>query len=86
MAEEQNTRGNSKRREGYVVGAKMDKTLVVRVTRLTQHPRYRKYIKVNKKYYAHDENNIAKVGDKVRIVESKPMSKLKRWRLLEVIS
>ena len=76
-------RGHSKKREGFVIGAKMDKTIVVNVTRLTQHPRYKKYIKVNKKYYAHDEQNAAKIGDKVRIIESKPMSKLKRWKTRE---
>ncbi len=78
-------RGHRKVREGIVLKNKMDKTIVVKVTRMAQHPRYKKYIKITKKYYAHDEENKAKPGDKVRIIESKPMSKLKKWRLLEVV-
>lgn len=85
MASEKNVRGHRKQREGVVLKSSMSKTIVVKVTRLTQHPRYKKYIKVSKKYYVHDEEEKAKVGDKVIIVESRPMSKLKRWRLLEVI-
>jgi len=78
-------RGHRKKREGIVLQSKMDKTIVVKVTRQKQHPRYKKYIRVSKKYYAHDEKNEAKIGDKVRIIESRPMSKLKRWRLFEVL-
>lgn len=78
--------GHRKRREGVVVSHNMDKTIVVLVTRRTQHPLYKKTIKLHKKYYVHDEKNEAKVGDKVRIIESKPYSKLKRWRLLEVVA
>ena len=85
MTEEKETRGHRKKREGVVLKSSMTKTIVVKVTRLAQHPRYKKYIKVRKKYYVHDEQNKAKVGDKVSIVESRPMSKLKRWRLLEVL-
>lgn len=85
MERQDNTRGHKKKREGVVLESKMDKTIVVKVTRLTQHPRYKKYIRVTKKYYAHDAEGKAKAGDKVRIVESKPMSKLKRWALLEVM-
>jgi small subunit ribosomal protein S17 len=75
-----------KEREGFVVSDKMDKTIVVRVDRRTRHPVYGKVIKVSKKFYAHDEEQKAKVGDFVRIVESRPMSRLKRWRLSEVIA
>ena len=85
MVKTKKTRGHRKEREGIVLKSSMNKTIVVKVTRLTQHPQYKKYIKVAKKYYVHDEENKAKVGDKVRIIESKPMSKLKRWRLLEVM-
>ncbi|MFQ3670079.1 MAG: 30S ribosomal protein S17 [Verrucomicrobiia bacterium] len=74
-----------KERVGEVVSDKMQKTIVVRVSRRTQHPRFKKIITVNKKFYVHDENGEAKVGDRVRIVESRPMSKLKRWRLAEII-
>jgi small subunit ribosomal protein S17 len=86
MSTEDTIRGHKKKREGIVLESKMAKTIVVKVTRMTQHPKYKKYIKITKKYYAHDEENKAKPGDKVTIVESRPMSKLKRWRLLEVIS
>jgi len=86
MSTEEKSRGHRKKREGIVLTNAMDKTIVVKVTRMTQHPRYKKYIKVTKKYYAHDEENKAKAGDKVSIIESRPMSKMKRWRLLEVIS
>lgn len=86
MAETQETseRGLRKERVGVVSSNKMDKTIVVTVDRLARHKRYKKVIKISKKYYAHDENNVAKVGDEVRIAETKPTSKLKRWRLVEV--
>ncbi|MCK4981373.1 MAG: 30S ribosomal protein S17 [Victivallaceae bacterium] len=79
-------RGNRKERTGLVVSDVQDKTIVIEVTRRTTHPRYKKVIKVKKKYTAHDEENQAKIGDKVRVVETRPMSKVKRWRLLEIIS
>jgi small subunit ribosomal protein S17 len=79
-------RGNRKERGGVVVSDVQDKTIVVEVTRRTTHPRYKKVVKVKKKYTAHDETNQAKIGDTVRIVETRPMSKAKRWRLLEIIS
>jgi len=85
MDQKSQERGHRKKRTGVVIKDQMNKTIVVTVTRLAQHPRYKKYIKIAKKYYVHDETNEAKVGDKVRIIESRPMSKLKRWRLLEVI-
>jgi small subunit ribosomal protein S17 len=71
---------------GVVTSAKMQKTIVVKVTRTTQHPLYQRVIRFNKKYYAHDETGDARVGDVVRIVSTRPLSKLKRWRLKEVIS
>ena len=77
-------RGLRKERVGVVTSNKMDKTIVVTVDRLARHKRYKKVIKISKKYYAHDENNQAKVGDEVRIAETRPTSKLKRWRLVEV--
>ncbi len=79
-------RGNRKERTGLVVSDVQNKTIVIEVTRRTPHPRYKKVIKVKKKYTAHDEENQAKIGDKVRVVETRPMSKVKRWRLAEIIS
>lgn len=70
---------------GTVVSDKMDKTLVVRVDRRTQHSLYNKVVKVTNKYYAHDENNEARVGDQVKIMEVRPLSKTKRWRLISVL-
>lgn len=70
---------------GVVVSDKMKKTIVIRTERLTQHPLYKKSIRRYKKYKAHDENNSAKIGDQVRIVEARPLSKEKRWRLLEIL-
>ena len=78
-------RGSRKIRIGEVVSTKMDKTAVVMVERRTQHPRFRKYIVRSKKYLVHDEQNQLGVGDKVRIVETRPLSKLKNWRLLNII-
>lgn len=71
---------------GVVTSAKMQKTIVVKVTRLVQHPFYQRVIRVSKKFYAHDENREAREGDTVRIVETRPLSALKRWRLAEVVS
>ena len=78
-------RGTRKVRQGTVVSDVQDKTIVVRVDRTTVHPLYRKTIRVSKKYHAHDETNDARTGDTVRIVETRPLSKLKRWRLVEVV-
>lgn len=69
---------------GQVVSDKMDKTIVVVVSRRYKHPRYKKYVNERTKYKAHDETNTARVGDMVRIVESRPLSREKRWRLQEV--
>jgi len=79
-------RGNRKERTGVVVSDVQDKTIIIEVTRRTTHPRYKKVIKVKKKYTAHDEQNEAKIGDTVRVSETRPISKAKRWRLLEIIS
>lgn len=74
-----------KRRVGQVMSAKMDKTIVVRVTRRVLHPVYKRVVRVRKKFYAHDEANQCRAGDWVRIEETRPLSKLKRWRLVEVL-
>jgi small subunit ribosomal protein S17 len=78
-------RGTRQELVGVVTSSKMQKTIVVRVRRTTQHPLYHRVIRSAKKYYAHDETGDAKVGDTVRIVSTRPLSKLKRWRLKEVI-
>ena len=75
-----------KTRVGIVKSDKMAKTIAVEVTRRVPHPRFRKIVKRSSKFYAHDENSEAKVGDKVSIMECRPLSKSKRWRLLEVLS
>lgn len=74
-----------KKRSGVVVSDAADKTIVVKVTRVAKHPLYRKLIKINKKYHAHDEENVASVGDVVNIIECRPLSKTKRWRLQSVV-
>ena len=71
---------------GIVVSDKMDKTIVVRTERIVQHPRYKKYLRRYTKYYAHDEQNVAVTGDTVDLGMCRPLSKKKRWRLVEVIS
>ena len=86
MNDIENTRGNRKERIGVVVSDVQDKTIVVRVDRRTPHPLYKKIVKVRKKFTAHDEQNEAKKGDTVRIVETRPLSKNKCWRLVEIIS
>ena len=86
MSDIENTRGNRKERIGVVVSDIQDKTIVVRVDRRTPHPLYKKIVKVRKKFTAHDENNEARKGDTVRIVETRPLSKNKCWRLVEIIS
>jgi small subunit ribosomal protein S17 len=78
-------RGMRKSREGIVVSAKMDKTVVVAVVRQVRHTMYGKFIRRTKKYYAHDEGNSCGIGDAVRIVETRPLSKLKRWRVETVV-
>src|ERR1700730_6664598 len=71
---------------GRVTSAKMEKTIVVEVLRLVQHAKYRRVVRISKKFYANDEKGQAKRGDTVRIVASRPISKLKRWRLKEVLT
>jgi small subunit ribosomal protein S17 len=78
-------RGRSVQRRGVVVSAAMDKTIVVRVDSVKSHPRYKKVIRRSAKFHAHDEQNQAKTGDVVRIVETRPLSKTKRWRLAEIV-
>ncbi len=75
-----------KTKVGRVVSDRMDKTIVVSVERLTRHPLYKRVVRVTKKFAAHDELNQAKVGDTVLIEESRPLSRTKRWRLVEVVS
>jgi small subunit ribosomal protein S17 len=82
---EQTNRGQRKEREGKVISNKMAKTIVVRVERRFPHPRFKKVVTGYTKFYAHDEKNEAGVGDRVRIQETRPISKTKRWRLVEVI-
>jgi small subunit ribosomal protein S17 len=77
--------GNRKERVGEVVSNKMTKTIVVRVQRRFPHPQFKKIVTAYKKFYAHDEKAEAKIGDTVRIQETRPMSKLKRWQLVEVV-
>ncbi|HAF70240.1 MAG: 30S ribosomal protein S17 [Acetothermia bacterium 64_32] len=74
-----------KQRIGRVVSDRMQKTIVVMEESLVRHPRYRKYVRRRTKYYVHDERQLAHVGDIVRIEETRPLSRLKRWRLVEVI-
>ncbi len=72
-------------REGVVLSNKMQKTIIVEVTRLIEHPQFKKVVKSKVKYAAHDEKNQAKIGDKVRIQETRALSKTKRWRLVKVL-
>ena len=83
--ESQVQRGNRKERVGEVISNKMNKTIVVRVERRFPHPQFKKIVTQYKKFYAHDEKQEAKVGDRVRIQETRPLSKLKRWRLVEIV-
>jgi small subunit ribosomal protein S17 len=86
MADESNTeRANRKTREGVVVSSGMDKTAVIAVVERVRHPRYAKFVNRTKRLYAHDEANDANVGDRVRVMETRPLSKTKRWRVVEVL-
>jgi small subunit ribosomal protein S17 len=87
---EQNEARNDERnvramRQGVVESAKMDRTIVVRIERRVRHPLYERFIKKSMKLYAHDEENTAREGDVVRVMSTRPLSKLKRWRLVEVV-
>ena len=79
------TRNGRKVREGTVVSNKMNKTIVISIVDRVPHPRYSKFVARTKKLYAHDETNDAQIGDRVRVMETRPMSKQKRWRLIEVL-
>ena len=81
----EHARGRRQERQGMVVSASADKTIVVRVDVAKVHPMYKKVIKRSSRFHAHDEENRAKVGDVVRIVETRPLSRLKRWRLQEIV-
>jgi len=85
MAEADTARETRKTREGVVVSDAMDKTVVVLVVNHSRHPRYNKTVRQTKKYHVHDEINDAHVGDRVRIAETRPLSKQKRWRLVEIL-
>ncbi len=78
-------RGFRKKLVGKVVKNRMDKTVVVLVERLARHDAYKKYLRKRSKYMAHDADNQCQIGDKVRIIESRPMSKAKRWRVFQII-
>jgi len=78
-------RGSRKTRTGQVISSGMNKTIVVRTVTRVPHAKFGKIVKQQKKFYAHDEENKAKTGDTVRIMETRPLSKLKRWRLVEVL-
>lgn len=87
VASEQTTkRATRKTRTGEVISAGMNKTIVVRTTTRVPHAKFGKIVKQMRKFYAHDEENKAKEGDTVRIMETRPLSKLKRWRLVEVMT
>ncbi len=80
------SRNSRKEKTGIVVSDKADKTVVVLVERKIKHPLYGKYIKLHKKYMVHDENNVCKVNDLVKIMETRPISKRKNWRVVSVIN
>jgi len=78
-------RGSRKVVMGTVVSDRMNKTATVLVSRRLQHPKYKKFIKLSKKYHAHDENNECHIGDVVRLMETRPLSRTKRWRVIEIV-
>ena len=78
-------RNARKVREGIVVSNKMNKTIVISIVERVRHPKYAKFVSRTKKLYAHDDTNDAQIGDRVRVMETRPMSKQKRWRLVEVL-
>jgi small subunit ribosomal protein S17 len=85
MADEQTRVNRRKVREGLVVSNKMDQTAVVAVIERVRHPRYDKTVQRTKRLYAHDPANDLRIGDRVRVAETRPMSKLKRWRVVQVL-
>lgn len=82
---QQEQRKNRKEVEGVVISNKMDKTVTVEVSYKMRHPKYQKVVERTNKYYAHDESNSLAIGQKVRMMETRPMSKLKRWRVIEAL-
>jgi len=82
----ESARGTRKTRVGEVISSGMNKTIVVRTVSRVPHPKFGKIVKQQKKFYAHDEENKARMGDVVRIMEKRPLSKLKRWRLVEIMA
>ena len=78
-------KGNKRTIKGVVISGKMDKTIVVKAERLVKHPVFHKYVRKHVKYKAHDEQNECKAGDTVLIIEARPLSKEKRWRMLEIL-
>jgi small subunit ribosomal protein S17 len=84
-ADRRPSRAKRKQREGVVVSSAMDKTVVVAVVERVRHPKYNKFVLQTKRLYAHDEANDVNVGDKVRVMETRPLSKTKRWRVAEVL-
>jgi small subunit ribosomal protein S17 len=84
-AKTESERGRRQERRGVVVSSAMDKTIVVKVDTIKAHPRYKKVVRRSAKFHAHDEQNTANVGDIVRIVETRPLSKTKRWRLVQIV-
>jgi len=86
MAENTETERNARKtREGVVVSNRMNQTAVVAIVERVRHPKYAKFLNRTKKLYAHDEKNDVNIGDRVRVVETRPMSKLKRWRVVEIL-
>ena len=86
MAETTESRGSRKIRKGVVISRSGNKSIVVQTERRLRHPMYGKVIRQHKKYHAHDEQNVAQVGDAVVITECRPLSKMKRWRVVEVVA
>ena len=85
MASESSGRGHRTLRVGKVVSRSGNKTIVVEVTRRVRHPFYKRYVNRRKRFHAHDETNQCRVGDRVRIAETRPLSRMKRWRLVEIL-
>ena len=85
VQEEGTPRSQRKTRIGVVVSDKMDKTIKVRIDRTFQHPLYKRTVRLSKKLTAHDENNECKIGDRVKLMETRPLSKTKRWRVTEIL-
>jgi small subunit ribosomal protein S17 len=83
--EQSTVRNLRKTRTGVVTSNKMDKTITIAIERKVKHPLYGKFVKKTSKFHAHDENNECSIGDTVKVMETRPMSKLKRWRLVEVV-